>query len=68
MSTLIVPCGGKSSRYPGMKPKWLLTHPDGYTAILLVKDRQKPEGRFSDAQLSLDLPAGVDVEPIKQGR
>lgn len=33
MSTLIVPCGGKSSRYPGMKPKWLLTHPDGRLMI-----------------------------------
>lgn len=29
MSTLIVPCGGKSSRFPGLKPKWMLTHPDG---------------------------------------
>jgi hypothetical protein len=29
MKTLIVPCGGKSTRFPGMRPKWLLTHPDG---------------------------------------
>jgi len=27
--TLIVPCAGRSSRFPGMRPKWLLTHPDG---------------------------------------
>ncbi len=53
---------------PPLPYKFRLTHPDGYTAILLVKERQKPEGRFSDAQLALDLPGGVDVEPIKQGR
>ena len=29
MSTLIIPCAGKSSRFPGMRPKWMLTHPDG---------------------------------------
>lgn len=29
MNTLIVPCAGRSSRFPGTRPKWLLTHPDG---------------------------------------
>ena len=29
MSTLIVPCAGSSSRYPDMRPKWMLTHPEG---------------------------------------
>jgi len=29
MRTLIIPCAGKSSRFPGMRPKWMLTHPDG---------------------------------------
>lgn len=27
MKNLIVPMAGKSSRFPGMKPKWMLTHP-----------------------------------------
>jgi hypothetical protein len=27
MKTLIVPMAGKSSRFPGMRPKWMLTHP-----------------------------------------
>lgn len=31
---VIVPCAGKSSRYPDMRPKWMLTHPDG---SLIVK-------------------------------
>lgn len=26
---LILPVAGSSTRYPGMKPKWLLTHPNG---------------------------------------
>jgi hypothetical protein len=29
MRTLLLPCAGKSTRYPQMRPKWLLTHPDG---------------------------------------
>lgn len=29
MKTLIIPCAGKSSRFPNMKPKYLLTYPDG---------------------------------------
>ena len=33
MRTLIIPCGGKSSRFPNMRPKWLLTHPDGLLMI-----------------------------------
>ena len=32
-NTLLIPCGGKSSRFPGMKPKYLLTHPDGKIMI-----------------------------------
>ncbi len=33
MNTLIMPCGGKSSRFPNMKPKYLLTAPDGELMI-----------------------------------
>lgn len=33
MNTLIVPCAGKSNRFPNMKPKWMLTHPDGELMI-----------------------------------
>ena len=29
MSTLLLPVAGKSSRFPGMRPKWLLTMPSG---------------------------------------
>ncbi len=27
--TLLIPCAGRSTRFPDMRPKWLLTHPDG---------------------------------------
>lgn len=33
MITLIIPCAGKSSRFPNMKPKWMLTYPDGKLMI-----------------------------------
>jgi hypothetical protein len=35
MAILIFPCCGSSSRFPNMRPKWLLTHPDG--KIMLEK-------------------------------
>jgi hypothetical protein len=31
--TLLLPCAGKSSRYPGVRPKWMLTLPDGDLAL-----------------------------------
>lgn len=33
MTTLIIPAAGKSSRFPGTRPKWMLTHPDGSMMI-----------------------------------
>ena len=27
MKNLIIPMGGKSSRFPNLRPKWMLTHP-----------------------------------------
>ena len=38
MSTLIIPCAGRSSRYPNLRPKWLLTHPDGDLMLEKVVD------------------------------
>ncbi len=26
---VIIPCAGSSNRFPNMRPKWMLTHPDG---------------------------------------
>ncbi len=31
---LIVPAAGKSSRFPDMRPKWMLTHPNGNLMIV----------------------------------
>lgn len=31
--TLLLPCAGRSSRYPGVRPKWMLTLPDGMLAL-----------------------------------
>lgn len=33
MKTLLLPVAGKSARYPGMRPKWLLTMPNGKLMI-----------------------------------
>jgi len=31
--TLLLPCAGLSKRYPDMRPKWMLTTPDGHLAV-----------------------------------
>ena len=31
---LIIPAAGKSSRFPGIRPKWMLTHPNGNLMIV----------------------------------
>lgn len=36
MKTLLVPAAGRSSRYPDLRPKWVLTHPTGKLMIDLV--------------------------------
>lgn len=33
MNYLVVPAAGESSRYPNIRPKWLLTMPDGKLMI-----------------------------------
>ena len=35
-NNLLIPAAGQSSRFPNMKPKWLLTHPDGELVIQKV--------------------------------
>ena len=46
MSTLIVPCAGRSTRFPGMSPKWLLRYPDG--KIMLEKSIEGLDLKFFD--------------------
>lgn len=36
MRTLLVPAAGRSSRYPDLRPKWVLTHPTGKLMIDMV--------------------------------
>ncbi len=44
--TLLLPVAGRSSRYPGMRPKWLLTHPHG-TLMLTEAIRGLNPSRFT---------------------
>jgi len=40
--TLIIPMAGKSSRYPNMRPKWMLAHPNGkFMAIQCISGLNK---------------------------
>jgi hypothetical protein len=41
--TLLLPCAGKSSRYPGTRPKWMLTLPEGQLALARAAASVPPE-------------------------
>jgi hypothetical protein len=40
---LIVPMAGKSTRFPGLRPKWMLTHPNGHFMAVEAIAGLKPE-------------------------
>lgn len=75
MATLIIPCAGKSSRFPNMRPKWMLTHPDGslmiekaisgfdleeYERIIITIVEE--HNKFFEGELSLRQVFGENVE------
>ncbi len=41
-----------------------LTHPEGYEAVITVKERTRPDRMFKTEQLNLDLPKDVKLEAI----
>ncbi len=42
--TLLIPAAGASSRFPNMRPKWLLTHPNGNLMVAEAIRGLQPEG------------------------
>ncbi len=75
MGTLIVPCAGRSTRFPGVRPKWMLTYPDGKLMIqksiegLLIKNLEriiitivKEHCDKFDADIWLKNAIGNDIE------
>ncbi len=51
---------------PPLPRKITITHAKGYSAILLVKERERPQA-FSGEQLGLELPEGTEVLPLREG-
>ena len=49
---LIIPAAGKSSRFPNMRPKWMLTHPDGKTMIEKVVENVS-KGEFDKIYITI---------------
>lgn len=56
--TLILPVAGQSSRFPGMRPKWLLTMPDG--KLMVEKSIEGLNKSFFDRILVICLKEHVD--------
>ena len=48
--------------------KLTIAHAKNYNAVLYAKERSFPKERFSDSQLTLIIPSGVEMRPIKQLR
>ncbi len=51
---------------PPLPRKIAITHAKGYSAILLVKERERPQA-FTGEQLGLVLPEGTEVLPLREG-
>lgn len=51
---------------PPLPRKISFTHAKGYSAILLVRDRERPRS-FTGEQLGLELPEGTEVLPLREG-
>lgn len=58
MKTLILPVAGRSSRFPGMRPKWLLTMPDG--KLMLEKAAEKLDMSDYDRTVVVCLKEHLD--------
>lgn len=67
MTTLILPVAGQSSRFPGMRPKWLLTMPCG--ALMIEKSVSKLDmkcfGRIVIVCLAEHIKKFVDFQKLK---
>jgi 2-C-methyl-D-erythritol 4-phosphate cytidylyltransferase len=64
MKTLILPVAGRSSRFPGMRPKWLLTMPDG--KLMLEKAVECLEMNDFDRILVVCLKEHLDTYLTKK--
>lgn len=51
---------------PGLPKRLTLTHSDGNTAIVLVKNRERPAKPFAPQQLTLDIPENAVIQPIQR--
>jgi hypothetical protein len=61
---LIIPAAGKSSRFPGMRPKWLLTHPDG-SIMLTAALRGLPLSSFDRVIVTILREHVERYEPVE---
>ena len=59
MTCLILPVAGRSSRFPGMRPKWLLTMPDG--KLMIEKSVEKLDLSCFDRVVLTCLKEHVDA-------
>jgi hypothetical protein len=58
MKNLLIPVAGESSRYPNMRPKWLLTMPNGL--LMIEKSISKIECKFFDKIYIIALKEHID--------
>lgn len=65
LDVLIVPAAGKSTRFPGTKPKWLLTHPDGRIMGAAALDGL-PRAKDMVVVTSKEIAERFGEEPIRR--
>ena len=63
--TLVLPIGNQSSYFPNMKPKWMLTHPNGYW-MLLESLTGLPLDQFDEIVI-IGLTSYIDQNYVSEG-
>ena len=65
MSTLILPCAGKSTRFKNTRPKWSLTHP--YGELMLIQGIKGLELEKYDVVIPVFLKEHLDEFDLREG-
>ena len=62
---LIVPIAGASSRFPDMKPKWMLTHPRGNMMVVeAVKGLEFEDLELKGVEIGVVVVGEVEVRVV----
>ena len=64
--SLILPCAGSSSRFPNMKPKWMLTSPQNNLMIQESKHLQRETKKLQSDKIHITITIAIFAQIISE--